>query len=76
MAEGLGPGSGPSPEVRAIAGAAAHPKVALWPGSVPRLQPRQRDRHVLPRGSGRIGPLVTAWVPSQPHQHMMAKILK
>lgn len=76
LAEGLGPGSGPRPEVRAIAGAAAHPELVLWPGSVSRLQPRQSDRHVLPKGSGRIRPLVTAWVPSQPHQHMMAKTLK
>lgn len=61
MAEGLGPGSGPSPEVRAIAGAAAQLKAALWPGSAPRMQPCHCDRRALPRGSGRMGPPVTAW---------------
>lgn len=61
MAEGLGPGSGPSPEVRAIAGAAAQLKAALWPGSAPRMQPCHCDRHALPRGSGRMGPAVAAW---------------
>lgn len=35
MAEGLGPGCGPSREVKAIAGATPHPKAAPWPGSAP-----------------------------------------
>jgi len=76
VAEGLGPGSGPSPEVRAFTGAAAQPKEVLWHGSITRLQPHCRDRHVMPRGRGRMGPLVTACAPAQPHQSTMAKILK